>query len=223
METLTRMYKILKEKYEKSDSPDRELTRKTAILVQKHTKSSKILSTTEIYEIDEYTLERLEKSKASDTEKVFNLLKSIEKIIEGKGKTSPYLISIAERAEEIAESYKKRQKTTQLTLEELKKLVEEINKTKKEQAEKGMDGDTYSIYYTLKNEGLKEPKKMTKEVKETIDTYPYWRKSNKQESKVRRELYKALYKAGMKDTKKAKEITEHTIKILKGRKDNDDS
>jgi len=65
-------------------------------------------------------LKKIEESKKPDIEKVFNLLKSIEKEVINKKGVSPYLVSIGERAEAIAEMYKERQKSTQEALEELK-------------------------------------------------------------------------------------------------------
>lgn len=118
-ETLARIYKILKESYERKVFIDREFTRKTAKLVQEYTKNSRIKSTLEVYEIDENTLKRLEESKASDIEKVFNLIKSIEKTIEMEGEKSLYLIPIGEKAEEIVKLYEEKKKTTEETLKEL--------------------------------------------------------------------------------------------------------
>jgi type I restriction enzyme R subunit len=55
-ETLARMYRIVKEAYEPGISVDREFTRKTAKLVQEHTKSGMIRSSLDTYEIDENTI-----------------------------------------------------------------------------------------------------------------------------------------------------------------------
>ncbi|MEA2075109.1 MAG: HsdR family type I site-specific deoxyribonuclease, partial [Euryarchaeota archaeon] len=138
METLTRMYKILKEAYEPGIAIDKELSRKTAKLVQEQTKSGKIKPALEIYEINEATLRKIDESKASDTEKVFNLIKSIAKTIQDNVSLRPYLIPIGERAELISQLFKERQKNSQETLEELKRLIQEINSAKKEQAERDM-------------------------------------------------------------------------------------
>lgn len=114
-EQLTRMYKLLRSSCEPGISPDRELTRKTARLVQQHTKSSAIKETMETYEINENLLEKLKGMQESDTVKVFNILKSIEQIVSQQAQTVPYLIAIGERAEEIARVYQERQITTQET------------------------------------------------------------------------------------------------------------
>src|SRR3989338_5692219 len=74
-ERLTRMFKILKEAYEPGITIYKEFTRKTARLVQEHTKSGKIKADLEIYEIDGDTIKKLEDGNKSDTERIFNLLR----------------------------------------------------------------------------------------------------------------------------------------------------
>ncbi len=95
-ETLARIYRILREAFETKTPVDRDFARKTAKLVSEHTKTGVIKPALEVYEINEHTLAHLEKSKASDREKIFNIIKSIEKTLNTKGKSAPYLISIKE-------------------------------------------------------------------------------------------------------------------------------
>jgi len=215
-ETLARIYRILRENYEIGIVIGKEFTRKTAKLVQEHTKSGKIKPTLDVYEIDENTLQKIEESRASDTEKIFNLLKSIDKTLSSEGKKSPYLVSIGEKAEAIAILYKNRQKNTQETLEELKKIIEEINSAKKEQLEKDMPAEIFTIYWMLKKEGFEKPDTMANQMKEVLEKYPHWRKSDKHESKVREELYRVLLQSGTTDIHKVSEIVQNILKILKG-------
>lgn len=58
-----------------------ELSRKTAELVQEHTRSGVIHAPEEIYELGEDALKKIAESDKPDTVKVFNLLKLIEKAI----------------------------------------------------------------------------------------------------------------------------------------------
>lgn len=215
-ETISRMYKSLIENYERGIPIDREFTRKTALLVQEHTRSGVIGPTLDICEIDEETLRRIEKSKASDTEKIFNLLKSIALTVEKVGGKSPYLISIAERAESIAKLYESRQKTSQETLEELKKIIEEINSARREQMEKDMSTDIFTIYWILKERGFKDAEAMANEMREVLEKYPYWQKSEKYEIEVRSRLYQVIIDSGITEVKKVSESVQHIIKILKG-------
>jgi len=215
-ETLARIYRIIRENYERGIVIDKEFTKKTAKLVQEYTKSGKIEPTLDVYEIDENTLKRIEESNASDTEKIFNLLKNIEKTLEIEGKNLPYLVSIAERAELILELYRNRQKNTQETLEELKKIIDEINSAKKEQLKKDMTIDIFTIYWMIKKEGFEKPDTMANQMKEVLKQYPHWRNSERHETKIREELYAVLLQSSAKDIDRVSKIVQNILKILKG-------
>ncbi len=213
-DTLTRIYKILKEAYEPGLIIDKEFTRKTAELVQKHTKTEKIKSTLDIYEINEYTLKKLEESNVSDTEKVFNLLKSIGITVQRDAGTNPYLISIGEKAELISIMYRERQKTTKETLDELKKLIDEINNAKIEQIRKKMSSEAFSIYWMLNNENIPNPENIAKEMNKILKEYPYWKTSEEYERKVKQETYK-IFKRNKIGIKKSVKIVTKILNILK--------
>ncbi len=214
-ETLLRMYKIVRENYERGILLDRMFTRKTALLVQQHTSCSAIKPTLDICQINEETLRRIEGSKASDTEKIFNLIKSIEKTADQIGNTSPYLVSIAEKAEFLVEQYKSRQKNTQETLEELKKIIKEINDARKEQTEKNMSAESFTIYWLLKDEGLKNAQTVANEMKDLFEKYPHWRESEEYEREIRNGIYQAITRSGVKNFKEISEIVKKIMKTLK--------
>lgn len=214
-ETLSRMYKSLIENYERGIPIDREFTRKTAMLVQKHTGSGVIGPTLDICEIDEETLRRIEKSKASDTEKIFNLIKSIALTVKKRGDQSPYLISIAEKAELITKLYESRQKNTQETLEELKKIIDEINSAQKEQAEKGMSVDIFTIYWMLKEKGFQDAETIANQMRKVFEKYPHWQKSERYEREVRSKLYEVILNLCPTDIPKAIEVVQNIMNILK--------
>ena len=213
-ERLTRMFKILKEAYEPGIEIDKEFTRKTAKLIQGHTKSGKIKADLEIYEIDGDTIKKLEDSNKSDTERIFNLLRSIESAVHSEFKQNPYLISIGQRAETLSILFQQRQKDTKETLEELKGIVEEINQAKKEQADKNMPKDIFTIYWVLRNENVKNPEEIAQEMNSVLEKYPHWKSSEEYERKFRQELYKIFtdYKI---DIKQAVPLAVKIIKILK--------
>ncbi|MCX7908727.1 MAG: HsdR family type I site-specific deoxyribonuclease [Ignavibacteria bacterium] len=194
-ETLGRMYRILREAYEPSTPLDKDFARKTAKLLSEQTKVGVIKPALEVYEINENTLSLIENSNASDTEKVFNIIKSIQNCVNMEGKNAPYLLSIGEKAELILKMFKERQKTTQEVLEETKKLVQEINSAKKEQIEKGMSSEIYTVYKILEEVRIPNPEKLANEINKILKTYPHWKKSKNQEAEVRKEFYSLLSKA----------------------------
>jgi len=213
-DTLSRMSRILKEAFEPSLLIDKEFARKTAKLVQEHTKVGKIKSKLDIYEINEETIKKLEKSNASDTEKIFNLLRSIEKIVTEQFKNNPYLISIGERAETISLMFKQRQLDTKETLEELKDLIDDINSAKKERIEKKMSSDIFSVYWLLKNEGIENSEDIAKEMGKAFKEYPHWKTSEEQERKIKQELYKIFTREKL-PIKKAVKIGKRLISVLR--------
>ena len=153
---LSRIFRIVKETYEPSELINREFARKTAKLVQQYTRGGEIKSSLDIYEINEETVKELEKSESSDIEKIFNLLKSIEKEIAEQSKNNPYLISIGEKAEIVAQQFKQRQIDTEETLLQLKDIVKDINLSKKERQDKNMSADVFSVYWFLKKEKISD-------------------------------------------------------------------
>jgi type I restriction enzyme R subunit len=215
MEKLARLYKILKDNFEPGISVDREFSRKTAKLVQKHSDSTDIRETTGIYEIDEKLIWHLEESEASDIEKVFNLIKSIQRTVEKYAGSSPVLVSIGEKAERIVQAYKDRQKSTQETLEELKKIVEEINEARAEQEKMNMTVDTFAIFWIMKKERIENPEGKARDMKTVLDSYPHWRESEKQEREVRSSLYRIVLASGKPNVQEAKETVTTIIRVLR--------
>jgi len=216
VETLARMYSILREAYEPGIRVDKDFSRKTAKLVQKHTKSGEIKPTIDVFEINEETLRKIEESGASDTEKIFNLIKSIKNAIIKGIYSSPYLISIGEKAEAIAKLYIERQKTTQATLEELKKIIEEINLARKEQAEKNMPVEVFSIFWLLKSEGINEPEEKANAMKGVLEEFPHWKKSESHEREVKQRMCGVLLQSGIQDAGLITKIAQKIIRVIRG-------
>jgi type I restriction enzyme R subunit len=217
---LTSIYKLLRSAFD-SVIVDHELTRKTARLVQEHTHGGAIQDTLDIYEINENLLEKLAKDDTPDTVKVFNLLKSIEQMVENNIHQAPYLLSIGERAQAIAEAYQLRQHATQDALRALEELIAEINQAEHERAEKALKPAAFAVYWLLNKEGFQEAEAMAREVEETFEKYPHWRMSSHQERDVRRELYRVLLfaiakrKDGSRTMKETDQLTPLAEKILK--------
>ncbi|MFZ2071035.1 MAG: hypothetical protein WAV32_05480 [Halobacteriota archaeon] len=98
----------------------------------------------------------------------------------------PYLIPIGVRAELISQLFKERQKNSQETLEELKRLIQEINAAKKEQAERDMPIEIFSIFWMLKKESIDQPEDKANQMRAILAKYPHWRKSESHEREVKR-------------------------------------
>ena len=216
MNNLAMMYRIVRGGYEPAIMLDREFSKKVAKLVQEQTKSSKIKDTLDIYEINEDTMRRIEDSKVSDIEKVFNLIKSIEKTVTDNAPVELYLISIGEKAERIAEMFKNRQMDTLDTLEEAMRIVDEINAARKERAERDVTDEVFSMYWVMKNDNVNDPEDRANYMGGVIDKYPHWRHSEKHEMEVKRELTKTLIQSGMNSVSAVTELTKKIMRVIKG-------
>ncbi len=153
-ETLSRMYRLLREAYEPGVSVDKDFQRKTEALVREHAHSSVIRDSLEVYEINERLLEKIAAGDKTDTVKVFNYAKSIQTLVDAQGGLAPYLISIGERAEAVIQAYQERQLTTQQTLARLEDIIREINAAEAERARMNLPGAAFAVYWTLRREGL---------------------------------------------------------------------
>lgn len=205
---LSRMYKLLRAAYE-SVFVDRELTRKTAELVQKNTFGGEIQDSLEVYEINEHLLERLGKDDTSDTVKIFNLHKSIIDLINKTGHTAPYLIPIGERAEAIIQAYQLRQQATKEALAALEEIIREILHAEEERGKKNLKPEAFAVFWLLEKEGIADADLIARQTEVSFERYPHWRTSSAQERDVRRELYAIL----LKSRRKAKPQVRETLDI----------
>jgi type I restriction enzyme R subunit len=208
---LSSLYMIIRNAFSKRVVVDKELMRKTQILVRKAVENYDIPKPYKIYEIKEDTLQALKKDDDSDNTKVINLRKSIEKFVLDNEDSLPYLISIGERAEVVVELYDDRQVSTQEALTRLEKIIEEINQAKKEQAEKNFDAQKFTVYWILKKEEIENAGELAVQIDGAFSQNPHWRENAKEARELTASLYKILLKTIDKD--KAVGLVDKILKI----------
>ncbi len=210
---LADLYALLRSAYEGKGLPHRELAHKTAHLVQEHTQAGLIREAVVVYEITPQTLDQLAQSQQPDTVKVFNLLKGIARKVEEGAIMAPYLLSIGERAEAIATAFKQRQLSTQEALKQLADLVREINEAEREQAERGISGAPFAVFWLLKQAGVSiaQAETVAAEMARVLADYPYRRTSDRQAREVRRALYRHLQKTGINNVP---EVAERIMTVV---------
>lgn len=208
---LSSLYTIIRNAFSKRVVVDKELMRKTQVLVRKAVENYDIPKPYKIYEIKEDTLQALKKDDASDNTKVINLRKSIEKFVLDNEDSLPYLISIGERAEVVVELYDDRQISTQEALTRLEKIIEEINQAKKEQAEKNFDAQKFTVYWILKKEDIENADELAVQIDGAFSQNPHWRENAKEARELTASLYKILLKTIDKD--KAVGLVDKILKI----------
>lgn len=209
---LLRMFHVLRAAYERSQPVDKEFLRKTAKLVQEHTQAGRIEDPTKYHKLNGQALEAIADANQPDTVKVFNLLKALAMLVSQHGGEQPYLISIGERAEQIAQAFEQRQMTTQQALDSLKGLVQDVGEGEKQRDETGLSPEGFAIYYVLKKDGVGEPLRVATKVEEAFAQSPHWRTSERHAQELRRALYRALIDAGIEDD--VVEVASRLMKVL---------
>ncbi|MBW1946873.1 MAG: type I restriction endonuclease subunit R [Deltaproteobacteria bacterium] len=209
---LASIYECLRASYERGVILDKSFLRKTEQLVRKHTTTTEIKPPTRLQKLDSDTLAALLKEDQPDTVKVFNLLMAIENLITTEALKEPYLISIGDKAQQIAREFEERQKTTEETLEALRRLIQEIIEARKERDATELSPESFAVYWLLKKEGIEQANVVAKAAEEAFQQYPHWRTSSHQEQEVRRSFYKALINAGVEGVV---EIAQGILKMLR--------
>ncbi|MGC9073807.1 MAG: type I restriction endonuclease subunit R [Caldisericum sp.] len=189
---LTSINLILQKLFGNKNLPYLEFSRKTADLVKNNTIPENIPVITKTYELNAETLKKIMEKKGNTNEKVFNLMITIRDYIEKSLNESPFLISIGERAEKIAREFTSNQINSEATLEELKKLVQEILEEKEEQSKKGYSKETFAFYYFIKQKDLKDPEDLANKFMQLTNKYPKWFSNPTQEREIKRFLIKEL-------------------------------
>ncbi len=146
----------------------------------------------DLFEINEETIELIKKKEGGTTTKVINPIKSIQKTAEEESH-DPFLIAMAERAKAVQEKFEDRQAATAEVLEELFKLVENNERRKKEQAEKGFDGLTYFVYRTMLDAEVSNAEEVSKKIKAAFTEHSRWKDSEKELRELRNKVTFAIF------------------------------
>ena len=194
---LGRMYRLVRANYERGIVVDKDFLRKTARLVQEHTESSDIQAPEKLHKLDAETLEKIAGSDKPDTVKIFNLLNALHQYVAGNARIEPYLISIGDKAEQIARAFEQRQQTTKETLEALERLVREMRQAQKQRADVDLSPEAFAVYWYLQKEGVEKADEVARNVASAFEQHPHWQTSAHQEKEVRVSLYKAFISAGI--------------------------
>jgi len=210
--TLSAIYDVVRKAYAKKVYVDRAFQKKTNELVQKHVGTGSVETVTDFVEINAETVDLIKKKSGGDNAKVINLVKSIEKAAEEQS-DDPYLIAMTDRAREVQESFEERQLSTQEALNQLFGEVQENEKRKTEQAQKGIDALTYFVYETLHDAGVDNAEAVSAKVKNAFVQHPNWRVSEAALREVRQDVTFAIY-AEMDDLDQVTEIVDTLFSLL---------
>lgn len=190
---LSELYGLIRNAYTDRIYIDKELTNKTKQLLREHSATYNLDMPGAIHELGPKELAAIKKDDASDIAKVLNLRKILTTIADKEGASKPFLLSIGERAESLAEAYEDRQLTTQQVLAEFMKLAEEYVKADAERRKMGLDENTYAIYTVLKQSAKDLSVDQARYINSIFTRFPDFKWNDQQKSDLRTELYKVLH------------------------------
>lgn len=190
--TLSSIYAVVRNAYARQVYVDRAFQKKTYELVQQHIGAVMGADPAARYlAIDKSTIEAIKQQAGGDNTKVINLVKSIEKIAE-EHSDDPFLVTLAERAKAVQESFEDRQTTTSEALAELLGELAKNEQRKQEQAAKGLDGLTYFVLCKLTDDGISNPQSVSKKVRAAFAELPNWQRSETELRELRKQVTFAL-------------------------------
>lgn len=210
-QALGELYAMVRETYSDRPYVDRELAAKTRRLLHQHATSSHPEPPGAIRELGVNELAMLRQSDLNDTIKVLNLRRILSVTVEQKVRSHPYLLSIGERAEELAQQYEDRHLTTQQVLAAFEELAQRYLDAEEERQQLGLDMNTFAIYTALKMLGETVTLQQAAEVNAVFVHHPDYRWHEQQEKQVRAELYKILYP--LMGTEKMIEVANRLLKV----------
>jgi type I restriction enzyme R subunit len=190
--SLAELYSLIRAAYGDRVYVDREVSNKTRELLQQNTITGQLEIPGAVQALGPEELAKLKDSDTSDTTKILNLRKILVTTVQQDGLSKPFLLSIGERAEKLAEAYEDRQLTTQQALLNFERLAREVTEADVERQNLGLDANTFAIHKAVSvafpgSDGTK-----AKALNALFEAQPDYRWNKQQESKLRTELYKAL-------------------------------
>lgn len=134
----------------------------------------------------------LKQSDSTDTTKILNLRKILTVKVADESGSKPFLISIGERAEKLAEAFEQKLKDTKDVLADFEKLAQEYVDADSERKKLDIDENSFAIYLQAKDIKSDFTPQQAVEINEIVSQFHYFKWSDKQEKELRQKLYAKL-------------------------------
>lgn len=105
----------------------------------------------------------LAKQDKPDNAKVFNLLVAICKIVDEEGNQTPYLLSIGEKAETIAEAFEQHLDSAQEALLELIEVAKEYDEVHKRRKQSDLSDEAFTTLIFLEKSEVPRAEEIAKD------------------------------------------------------------
>ena len=190
--TLSSIYAVVRNAYAKKVYVDRDFQKKTNELVQQHIGAifSAESSSSQV-RLDSRAIETIKHQHGGKATKIINLIKAIQKSAEDNS-DDPFLVTMAERAKAVQDSFEDRQSTTEETLATLLQAIELDEQRKREQTARGLDNLTFFVFTILREKDIPHSERVSKKIGEAFAEYSNWRTSENELRELRKQVTFAI-------------------------------
>ncbi|MCW5785479.1 MAG: HsdR family type I site-specific deoxyribonuclease, partial [Nitrospirales bacterium] len=190
--TLSSIYAVVRNAYAKKVYVDRDFQKKTNELVQQHIGAIfSAESPSSQVRLDPHAIETIKHQHGGKATKIINLVKAIQKSAEDNS-DDPFLVTMAERAKAVQDSFEDRQSTTEETLTALLQAIERDEQRKREQTARGLDTLTFFIFTILREKAIPHSERVSKKIGEAFAEYSNWRTSENELRELRKQVTFAI-------------------------------
>ncbi|MCW3099369.1 MAG: hsdR [Chthonomonadaceae bacterium] len=191
-QNLSLLYALIRNAYANQIYVDKELTAKTRELLRERTIAADIALPNQIYTLGAAELAALKSGDENAATKILNLRKALAVKVEEESESKPFLLTIGERAEELAQAYEDRQITTQKVLDAFEQLAEEVIRSDAERQTLNLDENAFAIYAVLRPILLDVKPAQAEELNAVFAQFPDSAWNAEQQRHLRNALYKAV-------------------------------
>ncbi|MBM4542534.1 HsdR family type I site-specific deoxyribonuclease, partial [Rhodococcus hoagii] len=194
---LSVLYAAVRNAYSEATSFTADLEHKTKRLIEESATQDGLGRFTKVATFDVQTLEALGKDDGPPEEKVFNLLRGLQKEMEDNPASAVVLQSIKEKADRVIENLEERKVNGLAALDELKAIAEEKDRARDLAKSSGLSERAFGVYWVLSKEPALQRLKVDIQrlainVELAVEQFPHWRQNADEERRLRSGLYKPL-------------------------------
>ncbi len=206
---LVELATLIRNAYSETISPDREVTAKTRALLRQHAISDQLEAPGTIHELGVKELEALRQSQVNELIKTLNLRKVLAATVAQNAQAQPFLITIGERAEQVAQAYEDRHLTTQQALEAFEQLAQEYVESDTERQRLKLTPNAYAVYKIAQASASNVTAAQAQGIDQVFVDFPEYQWSQRQAKLLRARLYQVL--RSVVDEKKIIEVANTLI------------
>lgn len=211
---LADLYAILRNAYGHRGAFGADVAHKTERLIRERTTALGEYALGRAVEFDAASLELLRDTGDDDNGKVLNLVRRLRGDASQGGDEQPFLISLADRAEQVLDRLEDRQLSTQQALDEISRFLHERAEAERVREEHGLDAATFAIYWVLREALPADAVTLAKEMRDAQLRYPNAASNMGEQRQLKAELYKLLLRFGV-DGQRMLAVAEEVLRAVR--------